>query len=144
VRRGHQPTSTPRCAADKRAIFESRFAAGDPASSIADGRIVGYEWFCEQPASGGGVGLSDQIPAGCMHDAFIDPGYRNGGLWLRFKGFGRMDDRTREARDHVRRTWQRRVVADASTVRLRAERDGAGGSSLRQNVFKEDEGQNLH
>ena len=134
-RHGHQPTSTTSAALqDKRAIFESRFAAGDHCVvAVADGRIVGYEWFCEQPVHREAEwDYPIQIPAGCVlrsSDAFIDPGYRNGGLWLRFKAhLGEWMAVAREARgDHVRRTWQRRVVADASTVRLRAERDGAGG-----------------
>jgi hypothetical protein len=76
---------------DKRAIFESRFAAGDHCVvALADGRIVGYEWFCEQPVHREGEwGYPIHIPAGCVYayDAYIDHGYRNGGLWLRFKAY---------------------------------------------------------
>ena len=76
---------------DKRAIFESRFAVGDHCVvAIADGRIVGYEWFCEQPVHREAEwGYPIRIPAGCVYayDAFIDPGYRNGGVWLRFKAY---------------------------------------------------------
>jgi len=33
---------------DQRAIFLKRFASGDrPVVAEVDGRIVGYEWFCE-------------------------------------------------------------------------------------------------
>lgn len=76
---------------DKRSIFESRFAAGDHCVvAIADGRVVGYEWFCEQPVHlEGEWHYPIRIPAGCVYayDAFIDPGFRNGGVWLRFKAY---------------------------------------------------------
>jgi GNAT superfamily N-acetyltransferase len=76
---------------DKRTIFESRFAAGDHCVvAVADGRIVGYEWFCEQRVHREGEwDYPIQIPAGCVYayDAFIDPRFRNGGLWLRFKAY---------------------------------------------------------
>jgi GNAT superfamily N-acetyltransferase len=76
---------------DKRAIFESRFGAGDHCVvAIAEGRIVGYEWFCERPVHREAEwDYPIRIPAGFVYayDAFIDPGYRNGGVWLRFKAY---------------------------------------------------------
>jgi GNAT superfamily N-acetyltransferase len=72
-----------------RRIFVKRFADGDRAVvAEVDGRIVGYEWFSE-----GGVheetawGYRFVIPPGFVYayDAFIDPRYRNSGIWLRFK-----------------------------------------------------------
>jgi GNAT superfamily N-acetyltransferase len=72
-----------------RDVFLARFAEGDRcAVAEVDGRIVGYEWFCnrgihEETAWGYRI----LIPAGYVYayDAFIDPGYRNSGIWLRFK-----------------------------------------------------------
>ena len=76
---------------DKRAVFESRFISGDHCVvAVANGRIVGYEWFCEQPVHREGEwDYPIQIPSGSVYayDAYIDPSYRNGGLWLRFKAY---------------------------------------------------------
>ncbi|HEX7796916.1 MAG TPA: GNAT family N-acetyltransferase [Vicinamibacterales bacterium] len=74
-----------------RDVFQDRFAEGDRcAVAEVAGRIVGYEWFCvrdihEETAWGYRI----VIPAGYVYayDAFIDPRYRNSGIWLRFKGY---------------------------------------------------------
>jgi GNAT superfamily N-acetyltransferase len=75
----------------KRSIFASRFAAGDHCMvAVADGRIVGYEWLCERPIHLEGEWLYPiRIPPGCVYayDAYIDPAFRNGGVWLRFKAY---------------------------------------------------------
>ena len=74
-----------------RDVFLDRFAGGDRcAVAEVGGRIVGYEWFCD-----GGIheetawGYRIVIPADYVYayDAFIDPRYRNSGIWLRFKAY---------------------------------------------------------
>jgi GNAT superfamily N-acetyltransferase len=76
---------------DKRSIFASRFAAGDHCVvAVAEGRIVGYEWLCDQSMHVEGEWRYPiQIPPGCVYayDAYIDPAFRNGGVWLRFKAY---------------------------------------------------------
>ena len=75
----------------KRSIFEARFAAGDHCVvAAADGRLVGYEWFCDQPVHRESEwDYPIQIPPRSVYayDAYIDPAYRNGGVWLRFKAY---------------------------------------------------------
>ena len=74
---------------DRRELFRDRFAEGDRCViALADGRVVGYEWFSDNPVhheTGWGYWIT--IPGGYVYayDAYIDPGYRNTGLWLRFK-----------------------------------------------------------
>lgn len=74
---------------DKKAEYLRRFDAGDYCVVAAVGeRIVGYEWFCDKSTHYESVwGYSVEIPEGLVYayDAYIDPGYRNTGLWLRFK-----------------------------------------------------------
>ncbi len=76
---------------DKRAMFLERFAAGDTCIiAEVNGQVVGYEWFCDQSVHHEAEwGLPIEIPAGFVYayDAYIDPAYRNTGLWLRFKAF---------------------------------------------------------
>ena len=76
---------------NKKAIFAARFAAGDHCLvAVAEGRIVGYEWLCDQPLHlEGEWHYPIQIPPGCVYayDAYIDPAFRNGGVWLRFKSY---------------------------------------------------------
>ena len=56
--------------------------------AVADGRIVGYEWFCDKP-----VHLEEryaykiEIPPSSIYayDAYILPEYRLSGIWLKFK-----------------------------------------------------------
>ena len=76
---------------DKADVFRSRFAAGDHCVvALSGGRIVGYEWFCEQPVyHEEDWDLRIEIPNGFVYayDAHIDPAYRNTGVWLRFKAF---------------------------------------------------------
>jgi len=76
---------------DKAAVFSERFAQGDRCViAIIDGRTVGYEWFSDQEFHQESVwGYRITIPGGFVYayDAFIDPAYRNTGVWLRFKAF---------------------------------------------------------
>jgi GNAT superfamily N-acetyltransferase len=76
---------------DKRDLFRARFADGDHCvAAIVDGRIVGYEWFCENATHRETAwGYEIVIPRGCVYayDAYIDPAYRNCGIWLRFKAY---------------------------------------------------------
>lgn len=75
----------------KEAAFRERFAEGDRCVvAIADGHIVGYEWFSERAIHyESSWGYSIQIPGGFVYayDAFIDHKHRNTGLWLRFKAY---------------------------------------------------------
>jgi GNAT superfamily N-acetyltransferase len=69
--------------------FRARFAQGDECMvALVDGRIVGYEWFTQGPVhEEGSWGYEIEIPPGYVYayDAYIDPAYRNSGIWLRFK-----------------------------------------------------------
>src|SRR5207244_3808888 len=52
--------------------------------------IVAYEWFCEREVHYEGAwGYRIDIPEGFVYayDAYIDPAYRNAGIWLRFKAY---------------------------------------------------------
>ena len=75
----------------KEETFRERFAEGDRCVvAIADGRIVGYEWFSERAIHyESSWGYSIQIPGGFVYayDAFIEPDHRNTGVWLRFKAY---------------------------------------------------------
>lgn len=74
---------------NKPGLFRDRFHEGDQCViAIAEGLIVGYEWFSENPVHhDAGWGYRVTIPGGYVYayDAFIDPDYRNTGVWLRFK-----------------------------------------------------------
>jgi GNAT superfamily N-acetyltransferase len=74
-----------------RDVFMDRFAEGDRcAVAEVAGRIVGYEWFCDRDIHEETAwGYPIAIPAGYVYayDAFIDPRYRNSGIWLRFKAY---------------------------------------------------------
>jgi len=74
---------------DKAPLFRDRFAEGDRCVvAIVDGRIVGYEWFSDNPVHHETAwGYHIAIPGGYVYayDAYIDPAYRNTGVWLRFK-----------------------------------------------------------
>ena len=76
---------------DQRAVFLDRFAAGDHCVVVVVGdRIVGYEWFCDREVhQEGSWGYRIAIPGGFIYayDAYIDPAYRNTGVWLRFKAY---------------------------------------------------------
>lgn len=76
---------------DKPGVFQERFASGDRCvAALVNERIVGYEWFCEQPMHlETAWGLPITIPLGFVYvyDAYIDPAYRNTGVWLRFKAY---------------------------------------------------------
>jgi GNAT superfamily N-acetyltransferase len=72
-------------------VFLDRFAAGDHCVvAEVGGRIVGYEWFCARSVhQEGSWGYRIDIPDGFIYayDAFIDPAYRNAGIWVRFKAY---------------------------------------------------------
>ena len=76
---------------DRRGAFMSRFAHGDLCVVAMIGSlIVGYEWFSEAAEHLEAVwGLTIAIPRHFVYayDAYVDPSYRNTGIWLRFKGF---------------------------------------------------------
>jgi GNAT superfamily N-acetyltransferase len=76
---------------DKRALFVRRFEEGDQCViALVDGRVVGYEWFSDQPVHHeAGWHYRIDIPPGYVYayDAYIEPAYRNTGVWLRFKAY---------------------------------------------------------
>ena len=76
---------------DIREEFLERFAAGDHCVvAESGGRIVGYEWFSDQPSHFDTAwGYEIQVPDGFVYayDAFLDPSHRNTGIWLRFKAY---------------------------------------------------------
>jgi GNAT superfamily N-acetyltransferase len=76
---------------DKKALFRERFAEGDRCIiALVDGRVVGYEWFSEHEVHHEAAwGYHITIPGGYIYayDAYIDPAYRNTGVWLRFKAY---------------------------------------------------------
>ena len=69
--------------------FQTRFANGDRCLvAVANDRIVGYEWFCDQAMHHETAwGLPIPIPAGFVYayDGYVEPAHRNSGVWLRFK-----------------------------------------------------------
>jgi GNAT superfamily N-acetyltransferase len=76
---------------DRRSVFVERFTAGDQCGVAEfDGRILGYEWFCDRPVHREEAwGYQIVIPDGFVYayDAYIDPAYRNTGVWLKFKAY---------------------------------------------------------
>ena len=76
---------------NRRGAFLSRFAHGDLCVVAMIGSlIVGYEWFSEAAEHLEAVwGLTIAIPRNFVYayDAYVDPAYRNTGIWLRFKSF---------------------------------------------------------
>ena len=57
---------------------------------VVGDRVVGYEWFCDREVHQDGAwGYRIAIPGGFIYayDAYIDPAYRNTGVWLRFKAY---------------------------------------------------------
>ena len=73
---------------DKRAAFVNRFKAGDYcAVAVIDGRIIGYQWFCDRP---GYVeerySCEIEVPSDTLYeyDIFIVPEHRLSGLWFKF------------------------------------------------------------
>jgi GNAT superfamily N-acetyltransferase len=73
------------------ATFRARFAEGDHCVvAEVGGRVAGYEWFCNRDVHEETAwGYRIAIPPGFVYayDAFIDPQYRNSGIWLRFKAY---------------------------------------------------------
>ena len=76
---------------DQKPVFQERFASGDHCVvAEVSGCIVGYEWFCGHPVHVEDAwGYRIVIPRGFVYayDAYIDPAYRNTGVWLRFKAY---------------------------------------------------------
>jgi L-amino acid N-acyltransferase YncA len=72
-----------------REIFAARFDTGDRCIvAMAGGNVVGYEWFCANATHHETAwNYTIDVPDGCVYayDAFIDPAFRNSGIWLRFK-----------------------------------------------------------
>jgi GNAT superfamily N-acetyltransferase len=71
--------------------FRARFERGDHCViALIDDRIIGYEWFCQaEEHREASWGLPIAIPSGFVYayDAYIDPAYRNSGIWVRFKAY---------------------------------------------------------
>jgi len=69
--------------------FLKRFQSGDHCVvAVVDGRIVGYEWFCDKPThSEERYAYKITIPRSAIYayDAYILPEYRVSGIWLKFK-----------------------------------------------------------
>jgi len=76
---------------DQRTLFLERFAAGDHCVvAEVNGRVVGYEWFCERESHRErSWGYRIAIPHGYVYayDCYIDTAHRNTGVWLRFKAY---------------------------------------------------------
>lgn len=73
---------------DRRQLFLNRFEANDHcAVAVLDGRIIGYQWFCDRP-----VYVEERyswkidVPRDTLYeyDIFILPEYRLAGLWFKF------------------------------------------------------------
>lgn len=73
---------------DKRKVFQNRFAANDLcAVAVVDGRIVGYQWFCDRPLyveERYAYGIEVPRDAIYEYDIFILPEHRLAGLWFKF------------------------------------------------------------
>jgi hypothetical protein len=73
---------------DKRRAFLNRFKANDHcAVAVLDGRIVGYQWFCDRPLyveERYGCGIEVPRDTVYEYDIFIVPEHRLGGLWFKF------------------------------------------------------------
>jgi GNAT superfamily N-acetyltransferase len=76
---------------DQAPMFQQRFVEGDHCVvAEVGGRIVGYEWFSASSIHDeSSWGYRIEIPHGFVYayDAYIDPAYRNSGIWLRFKAY---------------------------------------------------------
>jgi GNAT superfamily N-acetyltransferase len=72
-----------------RDTFGARFGEGDRCvAAVVGDRIVGYEWFSANATHHETAwNYTIDIPDGCVYayDAYIEPAYRNSGVWLRFK-----------------------------------------------------------
>jgi hypothetical protein len=91
---------------DKQPAFRNRFRANDQcAVAVIDGRVVGYQWFCERP-----VYVEERyacriaLPPDAVYeyDIFILPEHRLAGLWFKFHCL--------YLRDLMERRDRRRVV----------------------------------
>jgi hypothetical protein len=69
--------------------FLRRFRSNDHCVvAVVDGRIVGYEWFCDKPThSEERYAYEIAIPQNAIYayDAYILPEHRLSGIWLKFK-----------------------------------------------------------
>ena len=76
---------------DRRRLFCERFTNGDSCVvAEVNGTIVGYEWFSDNLVHYESAwGYPIEIPGGFVYayDAYVDPAYRNTGVWLRFKAY---------------------------------------------------------
>jgi GNAT superfamily N-acetyltransferase len=79
------------CLQDKEAVFVERFKRGERCVvAEVDGDLIGYEWFSDKAVHHESAwGCPITIPGGFVYayDAYIDPAYRNTGVWLRFKAY---------------------------------------------------------
>ena len=73
---------------DKRLAFLNRFKANDQcAVAVLDGRIVGYQWFCDRPLYvEERYSCPIEVPRDTVYeyDIFIVPEHRLAGLWFKF------------------------------------------------------------
>jgi len=73
---------------DKRLAFLNRFKANDYcAVAVLDGRIVGYQWFCDRPFYvEERYSCKIEVPRDAVYeyDIFILPEHRLAGLWFKF------------------------------------------------------------
>jgi len=80
-----------RCGNKPPEIFLKRFIAGDHCVvAMIKGRIVGYEWFCNNPSHLEGCYFYKiNIPQDAVYayDAYVLPEYRISGIWLKFKRY---------------------------------------------------------
>jgi hypothetical protein len=73
---------------EKRRLFLNRFKANDHcAVAVMDGRIIGYQWFCDRPLYiEERYSCKIEVPRDTIYeyDIFILPEYRLAGLWFKF------------------------------------------------------------
>ena len=71
------------------AVFSERFRCLDYCGvAIVDGKVAGYEWYCDRPAHNEERYLYKvDIPRDSVYayDAFVVPGYRRAGVWKKLQ-----------------------------------------------------------
>lgn len=86
-------------------IFRRRFSEGDHcAAAVRNEKIIGYEWYtCTSPHQEQRYGYIIQVPPEAIYayDAFIAPGYRISGIWVKLK---------KHVGEHMRRLGKRRII----------------------------------
>lgn len=91
---------------DKKPTFLNRFRANDEcAVALIDGRVVGYQWFCERPVyREERYACRIELPPDAVYeyDIFILPEHRLAGLWFKFHCL--------YLRDLMQRRERRRVI----------------------------------